>query len=484
MRVFINDEQCALLDRELVNKAPERLVHLIGRQLAPGIVEVTDLVLDVQADTSGIHCRASAEAQERIQEKELASRHGSRYVGIIHSHPRSCPDPSGADVSAGHHTLSLNKHWDTFLIGVVTDKWSNQAGAARVRVGTGQLSLHVADRGAPGSLLPVTALLGNAANPFAGLRARMPELELETAMSRRVAVFGAGSLGSSIAETLVRNGVASVDLFDPDRVEAVNLSRSVFTSRDIGELKVDALAARLRDINPAVATRTFPRRLEAASADVARVVVRGADLVVCVTDDPRAQEILDQLLHDEDTPGLFAGVHAGGHTGELALVVPGLTTCYRCTAGAHRSAALNSLAMDYSTGRHRGSVALGADVTAIATLAAKTALELLTLVYAGGTSLFKPVRDRHTYVLIGLTDDSFNFLPTFDRFPNQHQIQSLWLPAEARGGCHCAPSVQVSIEPVAQPARWRFTWPKFARTAWRASRPAAARAGRAPQRVP
>jgi len=456
MRVFINDEQSAFLERELVMKAPERLVHLIGRQLAPGILEVTDLVLDVRADASRIHCRPSVEAQDLIQEKELATRH--RYLGIIHSHPRSCPEPSGPDVSAGHHTLTLNEHWDTFLIGVVTDRWSNQVGEGRARLGTGQLSLHMADRRAPNSLLPVDAMLGDAANPFAALRARMPELELEAAIGRRVAVFGAGSLGSCIAETLVRNGVTAVDLVDPDRVEGVNLSRSVYTSRDVGRLKVEALAARLRDINPAVATWTYPLGLEAATADVGQAIVRGADLVVCVTDDPRAQEILDHLLEDEETPGLFAGVHAGGHTGELVLVIPGLTTCYRCTAGAHRTAALRSPDMDYSTGRHRGSVALGADVTTIATLAAKTALELLTLVYAGGTSLFKPVQDRCTFVLIGLADKSFASFPSFERIPNQHQMQSLWLPASSQADCRCAPSARQASESTGPVVHRRPMW--------------------------
>lgn len=331
VRVFINGAQCALLERELVRKAPERLVHLIGRQLAPGILEVTDLVLDSQAETSEAHCRPSAAAQDLIQKKELESRH--KYLGIIHSHPRGCPDPSGPDAAAAHDTLSLNEHWDTFLIGVVTDSWSNMAGEGRARLGSGQLSLHMADRAAPDALLPIEAMLGDATNPFAALRARMPELDLEAAIGRRVVVFGAGSLGSSVAETLVRNGVTSVDLVDPDRVEAVNLSRSVHTSRDIGAPKVEALATRLRDINPTVAIGRYPLHLEAATAHFAKDLVDGADLVVCVTDDPRAQEILDQLLHDADTPGLFAGVHAGGHTGELVLVIPGLTTCYRCTAG-------------------------------------------------------------------------------------------------------------------------------------------------------
>lgn len=106
---------------------------------------------------------------------------------------------------------------------------------------------------------------------------------------------------------------------------------------------------------------------------------------------------------------------------------------------------------------------LGADVTTIATVAAKTALQLLTLVYARGTDLFRPVQDRCTYVLIGLASDSFASYPTFARVANQHQMQSLWLSSDSQSGCPCAPRRQLT-EPVPTSFRRLSWWRPFRRT--------------------
>ncbi len=79
----------------------------------------------------------------------------------------------------------------------------------------------------------------------------------EEAMARlaaaRVAVFGLGGVGGWCAEALVRSGVGRLLLVDSDRVAATNINRQVMaTSRTVGQVKVEALAARLREINPAV----------------------------------------------------------------------------------------------------------------------------------------------------------------------------------------------------------------------------------------
>jgi ThiF family/Prokaryotic homologs of the JAB domain len=73
-----------------------------------------------------------------------------------------------------------------------------------------------------------------------------------TLSGRRVLIAGAGSVGSRIAEDLVRSGVGAFTVIDPDRVDAPNLARTVYSAADIGVPKPDALARRLRAIDPAV----------------------------------------------------------------------------------------------------------------------------------------------------------------------------------------------------------------------------------------
>ena len=68
----------------------------------------------------------------------------------------------------------------------------------------------------------------------------------------RVAVFGVGGVGGYAAEALARSGVGALDLFDCDRVAPSNLNRQIIALHStLGREKVDVMADRVRDINPA-----------------------------------------------------------------------------------------------------------------------------------------------------------------------------------------------------------------------------------------
>jgi len=78
---------------------------------------------------------------------------------------------------------------------------------------------------------------------------------------RTVAVAGCGGLGSNAAVLLARAGLGRLILIDHDVVEPSNLNRQHFFLDDLGKLKVEALAAHLRRIQPAIALELQPRRL-------------------------------------------------------------------------------------------------------------------------------------------------------------------------------------------------------------------------------
>ena len=74
----------------------------------------------------------------------------------------------------------------------------------------------------------------------------------------RVAVFGVGGVGGYVVEALARSGVGALDLVDDDRVSLSNLNRQIIAARStIGQYKVDAAAARIRDIDPEIEVRAF-----------------------------------------------------------------------------------------------------------------------------------------------------------------------------------------------------------------------------------
>lgn len=66
----------------------------------------------------------------------------------------------------------------------------------------------------------------------------------------RVHIIGCGSVGSVVAENIARFGITDITLYDFDIVEAKNVANQMFTQKDVGRPKVDALADILKDINP------------------------------------------------------------------------------------------------------------------------------------------------------------------------------------------------------------------------------------------
>lgn len=68
----------------------------------------------------------------------------------------------------------------------------------------------------------------------------------------RIHLIGCGSVGSTLAELLVRFGLTKITLYDFDEVQPHNLVNQMFTHHDVGKLKVHALAERLTAINPLI----------------------------------------------------------------------------------------------------------------------------------------------------------------------------------------------------------------------------------------
>lgn len=69
-------------------------------------------------------------------------------------------------------------------------------------------------------------------------------------LNGRVHIIGCGAIGSTLAENLARYGITNMTLYDFDTVESKNIANQMFRHKDIGKLKVEALAEIIADINP------------------------------------------------------------------------------------------------------------------------------------------------------------------------------------------------------------------------------------------
>ena len=104
----------------------------------------------------------------------------------------------------------------------------------------------------------------------------------------RVIVFGVGGVGGYAVEALVRAGVGSITLVDHDRVSVTNINRQIIaTSSTVGLYKVEAMKARILDINPDTEVTSLALEYSEENADSFNLT--DYDLVLDCIDSVRAK---------------------------------------------------------------------------------------------------------------------------------------------------------------------------------------------------
>lgn len=121
----------------------------------------------------------------------------------------------------------------------------------------------------------------------------------------RVAVFGLGGVGGYVVEALARSGIGALELVDNDTVSLSNLNRQIIaTHSTLGQYKVDAAAARIRDIDPTIQVevrRTFFLPENADQFDFSRY-----DYIVDAIDTVSGKLALAQAAQEAGVPILCA----------------------------------------------------------------------------------------------------------------------------------------------------------------------------------
>lgn len=143
----------------------------------------------------------------------------------------------------------------------------------------------------------------------------------------RVLVVGCGGLGVPVISYLAGAGVGQLGLVDGDRLEASNLHRqTMYALADVGNLKADLAAARVKALNPEVETRIHAVRLDAANAPD---IVSQYDLVIDCTDNFSTKFLLNDVCVQQRLPVIFASVYQ--YEGQIQVVRPDRDgSCLRC----------------------------------------------------------------------------------------------------------------------------------------------------------
>ena len=122
----------------------------------------------------------------------------------------------------------------------------------------------------------------------------------------RVAVAGCGGTGSAVIEQLVRLGVRHLQVFDPDKLSASNLTR-VYGSYpdDIGKPKVHVLASHVSRIAPD--TEVIVEQAPITQERTAKQLL-DADVIFGCTDDNAGRLVLSRIATYFMTPVIDCGV--------------------------------------------------------------------------------------------------------------------------------------------------------------------------------
>ncbi|HIJ86312.1 MAG TPA: HesA/MoeB/ThiF family protein [Desulfuromonadales bacterium] len=147
-----------------------------------------------------------------------------------------------------------------------------------------------------------------------------------------IAVIGCGGLGGYVVEELARLGVGRIVVIDPDVFEEHNLNRQLFsTPANLGRAKVEAAAARVSEINPAV---TLTAIQEAFSPANGGELLKGCRIVVDALDSIQVRLELAEVCTTMNIPLVHGAI--AGWFGHVTTQFPGdttLQTIYRSWKG-------------------------------------------------------------------------------------------------------------------------------------------------------
>ncbi|MEP6939237.1 MAG: molybdopterin-synthase adenylyltransferase MoeB [Rudaea sp.] len=144
----------------------------------------------------------------------------------------------------------------------------------------------------------------------------------------RVAMLGAGGLGSPAALYLAAAGVGTLTLIDDDVVDRSNLQRQILhTDASVGTPKTASAAATLRALNPHISIREHATRLEAANVEM---LIADHDVVIDGADNFPSRYLLSAACLRLRIPLVYGAVHR--FTGQLSVFDARRddSPCYRC----------------------------------------------------------------------------------------------------------------------------------------------------------
>ena len=218
----------------------------------------------------------------------------------------------------------------------------------------------------------------------------------------RVAIIGAGGLGSVISEQLCRAGVGFIRIADRDCVELVNLHRQILYDEDdvrLKKMKASTAAEKLSRMNSDVTIEPFDGSVDSSCIED---LIEDVHLVLDATDNFETRVLIGEACHKYKKPWVYGAVLGAsgavmnifpdGSAGPDGSPLPEGGPCFRCL--------MNEIPApgEYPTCATEGIVPM--DVAVVGSIEAAEALKILT----GSSSISRK------YLSIDIWENSFEYV--------------------------------------------------------------------------
>jgi len=124
--------------------------------------------------------------------------------------------------------------------------------------------------------------------------------------NRKIAIIGAGGLGSSLALSLGSSGIGHIDLVDFDEISIHNIHRQIaFRIEDVGKKKCEVAAKLIESRCPYVKVTPFDMKFEEFTKEG-----RSFDLILDATDNLPSRAQIDKFAKEIDSPWIYGSVES------------------------------------------------------------------------------------------------------------------------------------------------------------------------------
>ncbi|MBC7775457.1 MAG: HesA/MoeB/ThiF family protein [Phycisphaerae bacterium] len=143
-----------------------------------------------------------------------------------------------------------------------------------------------------------------------------------------VLVIGAGGLGCPALQYLAAAGIGRIGIVDFDVVDISNLHRQIlYTTEDVGALKVEVAAKRVKALNPDVVVEIFNEKIDTENA---LSIIARFDLIVDGSDNFPTRYLINDACVLLDKPLVYGSVFRfEGQVSVFNVLDQGIKTNYR-----------------------------------------------------------------------------------------------------------------------------------------------------------